>query len=156
MRVGELTMHDDDWEVTRPASLQPERAEKNCWQWVCRITLLGELYHWALRNRPWGDSDARRVTSSGGCAWGKPPEVRGQIREAVCGKKATDICSSRIFLVTFHPKKSGKNMPIIEIKHLYKTYAGNDRPAVADLCLSVAEGEILACWVPTALARPPR
>lgn|SRR5574344_39890 len=33
-------------------------------------------------------------------------------------------------------------MPIIEIKHLYKTYTGNDRPAVADLCLSVAEGEI--------------
>jgi ABC-2 type transport system ATP-binding protein len=32
--------------------------------------------------------------------------------------------------------------PIIDIKHLSKTYRGNDRPAVNDLSLSISRGEI--------------
>jgi hypothetical protein len=79
---GELTMHDDDWEVTRLASLQPERAEKIGWQWICRITLLGVNYTIGRYGIALGgDSDARRVTSQ----WrlrvgGNHSEVRGQIR----------------------------------------------------------------------------
>jgi hypothetical protein len=54
-RVGGFAMRDDDWEVTRLASLQPIRAEQIGYWWVCRITLLDENYTiWTLRNRPWG------------------------------------------------------------------------------------------------------
>ena len=68
---GELTMHDDDWEVTRLASLQPERAEKIGWQWVCRITLLGENYTIGRYGIALGgDSDARHVTSQLGMCVG--------------------------------------------------------------------------------------
>ena len=43
----------DDWEVTRPqVTLQPIRAEQ--------ISYPGFVLLW---NRPWGDSDARHVTS---------------------------------------------------------------------------------------------
>jgi hypothetical protein len=54
--VGGFAMRDDDWEVTRLASLQPIRAEQigYCWRFLfcCR-------YGIALG----GDSDARHVTS---------------------------------------------------------------------------------------------
>ena len=63
-RVGGFTWRDDDWEVTRLASLQPERAEKIGWQWVCRITLLGVNYTIGRYGIALGgDSDARHVTS---------------------------------------------------------------------------------------------
>ena len=80
-RVGGFTWRDDDWEVTRLASLQPIRAEQigYCWRFLfcCR-------YGIALG----GDSDARHVTSQweahgGSDAWCGNVWV-GAVRTPIC------------------------------------------------------------------------
>ena len=63
-RVVGFAMRDDDWEVTRLASLQPIRAEQISLLLVFVLLLIAtESHRWVLRNRPPSDSDARRVTS---------------------------------------------------------------------------------------------